>query len=94
VCVACPLFVVIEFDDMWSLLTFVIYCCQCYLLHICSLKKQKQSRSIQCTEALYGAMNRMAQFFVTPKFDRDMVDRELQEIDSEYRNGITNDAIS
>jgi secreted Zn-dependent insulinase-like peptidase len=39
-------------------------------------------------------MNRMAQFFVTPKFDRDMVDRELRAIDLEYRNRITNDAIS
>jgi hypothetical protein len=39
-------------------------------------------------------INSNAAFFVTPKFDRDMVDRELREIDSEYRNGITNDAIS
>jgi insulysin len=52
----------------------------------------KETIPIQCTEALYGAMDRLAQFFVAPKFDRDMVDRELRAIDSEYRNGITNDA--
>lgn len=44
------------------------------------------------TEALRGALDRFAQFFIAPKFDRDMVDRELQAIDSEYRNGKTSDA--
>jgi hypothetical protein len=39
-------------------------------------------------------INSNAAFFVTPKLDRDMVDRELRAIDLEYRNRITNDAIS
>ena len=47
---------------------------------------------IKCTDALHGAMDRLAQFFIAPKFDRDMVDRELRAIDSEYRNGLTNDS--
>ena len=50
------------------------------------------SNQIKCTDALYGAMDRLAQFFIAPNFDRDMVDRELQAIDSEYRNGLTNDS--
>jgi insulysin len=49
-------------------------------------------REVACTEALFGAMDRLAQFFIAPRFDRGMVDRELRAIDSEYRNGITNDS--
>lgn len=44
------------------------------------------------TEALRGALDRLAQFFIAPNFDRDMVDRELRAIDSEYRNGKTSDS--
>jgi secreted Zn-dependent insulinase-like peptidase len=50
------------------------------------------SEEVKCTDALHGAMDRLAQFFIAPKFDRDMVDRELRAIDSEYRNGLTNDS--
>ena len=47
---------------------------------------------VKCTDALYGAMDRLAQFFIAPKFDPDMVHRELCAIDSEYKNGLTNDS--
>ena len=50
------------------------------------------SDQVKCTDALHGAMDRLAQFFIAPKFDRNMVERELQAIDSEYRNGLTNDS--
>ena len=50
------------------------------------------SGEVKCTDALHGAMDRLAQFFIAPKFDRNMVDRELRAIDSEYRNGLTNDS--
>lgn len=44
------------------------------------------------SSALEGALDRLAQFFVAPRFDRNMVDRELRAIDSEYRNSFTSDA--
>jgi insulysin len=46
----------------------------------------------QVSEALVGGLDRLAQFFIAPTFDRDAVDRELRAIDSEYRNGKTSDA--
>jgi insulysin len=46
----------------------------------------------QTTDALHGALDRLAQFFVAPTFDADAVDREVSAIDSEYRNGRTSDA--
>ena len=42
-------------------------------------------------EALGGALDRLAQFFIEPTFDQNMVDREIRAIDSEYRNGLTSD---
>lgn len=44
------------------------------------------------SDALHGALDRLAQFFISPTFDRDAVDRELRAIDSEYRNGKTSDS--
>jgi insulysin len=43
------------------------------------------------TEALRGALDRLAQFFISPLFSPDAVERELSAIDSEYRNGKTSD---
>ncbi|KAL3925063.1 MAG: hypothetical protein SGILL_000654 [Bacillariaceae sp.] len=43
------------------------------------------------SEGLSGALDRLAQFFIAPKFEENMVDRELRAIDSEYRNGKTSD---
>lgn len=45
----------------------------------------------QTSEALQGALDRLAQFFISPRFDPDAVDREIKAIDSEYRNGRTSD---
>ena len=44
------------------------------------------------SDALEGGLDRLAQFFISPKFETSMVERELRAIDSEYRNGITSDA--
>ena len=44
------------------------------------------------SEGLAGGLDRLAQFFIKPTFDPNMVDREVRAIDSEYRNGKTNDA--
>jgi len=41
--------------------------------------------------ALEGGLDRLAQFFISPLFDANMVDRELRAIDSEYRNSFTAD---
>ncbi|KAL3920974.1 MAG: hypothetical protein SGILL_002995 [Bacillariaceae sp.] len=43
------------------------------------------------SEGLSGGLDRLAQFFISPKFEENMVDRELRAIDSEYRNGKTSD---
>lgn len=44
------------------------------------------------SEGLEGALDRFAQFFIAPLFNPGMAERELRAIDSEYRNGKTNDA--
>eukprot|EP00521_Asterionellopsis_glacialis_P009710 CAMPEP_0195288988 /NCGR_PEP_ID=MMETSP0707-20130614/5445_1 /TAXON_ID=33640 /ORGANISM="Asterionellopsis glacialis, Strain CCMP134" /LENGTH=1193 /DNA_ID=CAMNT_0040348939 /DNA_START=96 /DNA_END=3677 /DNA_ORIENTATION=+ len=41
---------------------------------------------------LTGALDRLAQFFIKPKFDVSMVERELRAIDSEYRNSLAADS--
>jgi insulysin len=47
--------------------------------------------STKTSAALTGALDRLAQFFIAPRFDPDAVDREIKAIDSEYRNGMTAD---
>lgn len=42
--------------------------------------------AVRTTQALAGALDRLAQFFIAPTFDRDAVDREVRAIDSEYRS--------
>ena len=42
--------------------------------------------------ALEGSLDRLAQFFIAPRFDEGMVERELRAIDSEYRNSFTSDS--
>mmetsp|Transcript_19053 Transcript_19053/g.53095 ORF Transcript_19053/g.53095 Transcript_19053/m.53095 type:complete len:1203 (+) Transcript_19053:242-3850(+) len=46
----------------------------------------------ETSEGLKGGLDRLAQFFIHPTFDEDMVERELRAIDSEYRNGKTSDS--
>jgi insulysin len=43
------------------------------------------------SSALSGALDRFAQFFISPLFDESMLDRELRAVDSEYLNGRTSD---
>lgn len=42
--------------------------------------------------ALAGALDRFAQFFLAPRFDPSMLERELRAVDSEYLNGRTSDS--
>jgi insulysin len=46
----------------------------------------------ETTEALSGALDRFAQFFIAPTFDRDAVERELRAIDSEHTMSKTSDS--
>lgn len=43
------------------------------------------------SEGLEGALDRLAQFFISPLFNPNMVEREIRAIDSEYQNGKTSD---
>lgn len=52
----------------------------------------KSNNPDETSEALVGGLDRLAQFFISPNFETSMVERELQAIDSEYRNGKTSDA--
>ena len=45
----------------------------------------------ETSEGLQGGLDRLAQFFIAPNFDENMVERELLAIDSEYKNGKTSD---
>jgi len=45
----------------------------------------------ETSEGLKGGLDRLAQFFIAPMFEENMVERELRAIDSEYRNGKTSD---
>ena len=42
-------------------------------------------------EALEGALDRFAQFFISPRFNKDSVDREINAINSENNKNINND---
>ncbi|KAJ2626322.1 metalloprotease, partial [Coemansia sp. RSA 1694] len=42
-------------------------------------------------DALEGALDRFAQFFIAPLFNADCVDRELKAVDSEYKMNVQND---
>ena len=42
-------------------------------------------------EYLAGALDRFAQFFISPRFDRDYVSREVNAVEAEYRMGIKTD---
>eukprot|EP00559_Dactyliosolen_fragilissimus_P007895 CAMPEP_0184864396 /NCGR_PEP_ID=MMETSP0580-20130426/14781_1 /TAXON_ID=1118495 /ORGANISM="Dactyliosolen fragilissimus" /LENGTH=1210 /DNA_ID=CAMNT_0027363151 /DNA_START=55 /DNA_END=3687 /DNA_ORIENTATION=+ len=44
------------------------------------------------SSALYGALDRFAQFFISPLFNAESVERELRAIDSEFLNGMTSDS--
>ncbi|MCY4425466.1 MAG: insulinase family protein [Halieaceae bacterium] len=42
-------------------------------------------------EYLAGALDRFAQFFISPRFDQDYVSREVNAVEAEYRMGIKTD---
>ncbi|KAJ6224234.1 hypothetical protein RDWZM_002779 [Blomia tropicalis] len=42
-------------------------------------------------DALEGALDRFAQFFVEPLFPRDLIERELQSVQFEFENTVTSD---
>lgn len=56
-----------------------------------SITTQNESAD-ETSEGLEGSLDRLAQFFISPQFNADMAERELRAIDSEYRNGKTNDS--
>uniref|UniRef100_A0A7S4HIU6 Insulin-degrading enzyme n=1 Tax=Odontella aurita TaxID=265563 RepID=A0A7S4HIU6_9STRA len=41
--------------------------------------------------ALSGALDRLSQFFISPLFSEDSVERELRAVDSEYKNSLASD---
>ncbi|KAJ2071715.1 metalloprotease [Coemansia sp. S155-1] len=43
-------------------------------------------------DALEGALDRLAQFFISPLFNADCVDRELKAVDSEYKGNLQSDS--
>lgn len=45
----------------------------------------------ETSEGLRGGLDRLAQFFIAPNFEENMVERELLAIDSEWKNGKTSD---
>jgi insulysin len=51
----------------------------------------QQNTPLETSEGLAGGLDRLAQFFIAPNFEGSMVERELRAIDSEYRNGKTDD---
>eukprot|EP00529_Nitzschia_sp_RCC80_P008082 CAMPEP_0113519390 /NCGR_PEP_ID=MMETSP0014_2-20120614/43494_1 /TAXON_ID=2857 /ORGANISM="Nitzschia sp." /LENGTH=1295 /DNA_ID=CAMNT_0000417105 /DNA_START=357 /DNA_END=4244 /DNA_ORIENTATION=+ /assembly_acc=CAM_ASM_000159 len=52
----------------------------------------QQSDPNEVSVGLKGGLDRLAQFFIKPTFEENMVDRELRAIDSEFRNGKTSDS--
>ena len=54
--------------------------------------KKENGACIETSEGLEGGLDRLAQFFIAPKFETDMVDREIKAIDSEWRNARTSDS--
>ena len=52
----------------------------------------QQNDANEASEGLRGGLDRLAQFFLCPLFEESMVERELRAVDSEYRNGKTNDS--
>jgi len=54
-------------------------------------KEDGERTSRGTSSALSGALDRFAQFFVSPLFDTSMLERELRAVNSEYLNGRTAD---
>ena len=63
-----------------------------YYFSITTEKDKDSETNGKASPGLHGALDRLAQFFIAPRFDADATDREVKAIDSEYRNGKTSDA--
>jgi len=46
----------------------------------------------RASEGLHGGLERFSQFFIAPKFEESMVEREMNAVDSEYLNSKTSDS--
>jgi len=57
-----------------------------------SISTSTNSSTLSGGEALHGGLDRLAQFFISPSFDPNCVDREMRAVDSEYRNSFTSDS--
>ena len=53
--------------------------------------KQQQRVNEATSSSLAGALDRFSQFFVSPLFREDAIDRELRAVDSEYNNALGQD---
>lgn len=57
-----------------------------------SLNKPESEKDESKEPALYGALDRLAQFFISPLFTENCVEREIKAVDSEYSNSLTSDS--
>ena len=63
-----------------------------YYFNVAPLNRDgEESKDGEVSSALSGALDRFAQFFISPLFDESMLERELRAVDSEYLNGRTSD---
>ena len=56
-----------------------------------TVESVEEENSGKVSSALSGALDRFAQFFISPLFDESMLERELRAVNSEYLNGRTAD---
>jgi insulysin len=62
-----------------------------YHFNVAPLDHDGEEKQGGVSSALSGALDRFAQFFISPLFDESMLERELRAVDSEYLNGRTSD---
>ncbi|KAL9185105.1 hypothetical protein ACHAXT_002882, partial [Thalassiosira profunda] len=62
-----------------------------YYFNVSPLDHNGEGSESGTSSALAGALDRFAQFFVSPLFDQSMLERELRAVNSEYLNGRTAD---
>lgn len=62
-----------------------------YYFNVAPLDHGDKVEEGSVSSALLGALDRFAQFFISPLFDETMLERELRAVDSEYLNGRTSD---
>jgi len=55
-------------------------------------QEEQELSSTTVSSALSGALDRFAQFFISPLFKEDAIERELRAVDSEYSNSLSSDS--